>query len=409
MNTSRFREHEPAVVSAKDAASIGEAVDRLKAELRPRFSQLKTVGRSIEFRNVVGSIRLRNGSVIRVDPKISTDGNWAAAVVQLLEPSTRISVSGSQKSKSSARKDDLAGAVAFEYARRLERALAQDGPIQIYEHERLASRRLTGHLNVGKWVRTALLNPTVYPVERDRLDASNDFTRGLSIVAGHFRRSTHDGRLAARLRLLETAVSPGNPVPTYVNPAVAARSIPPQWAHYGPAWDIASAVLKNRSMVGDPGRSIGLEIAVEPWGLLETLLNRTLSAVARTPGLAIEMEPKHRSPLLLINEREVAGVIPDGALKRGGALVATFEAKYTRPKKVPDEAHIYQALSAAAALGSPLSVIVYPDRRPIRKYDVVGFNGTPLRLVTVGLDMYGYSRARGDHERADLIRQILSI
>lgn len=404
----RFREHRAADVSGATARAIEEAIGRLKVELSPNLRQLAWAGNQIELRNLVGSVRLGNGSVLEVEPKVGSDGNWTEAVVQLLTDSTRIAVTGSHRSKLGPARSDLSTAIAFEYARRLERAVSQEGPIQVYEHHKLTTRRPNGHLNVGKWVRTALLDPTIFPIERDELTVANDFTRGLSIVANNFRRSVRDTGLLSRLRLLETSVIPGQPAPTYVNPSIANRSLPPQWAKYRPSWDIASAVLKNRSVVGDPGRSIGLEVAVEPWPLLETLLGRVLNAVAQSPGMQVEVATKGKHPLLSNAGTTATNVIPDGMLRQWGRVVATFEAKYTLPGETPREKHVYQALATAAALHSPLSVIVYPGDEPVKRYEVTGFSGTPVHLVTVGLKMYSYNRSNGDQPRAEIIRQILA-
>jgi hypothetical protein len=404
----RFREHKPRDASTETAKAVEDAIGRLNVQLAPTIGQFAWKGNQIELRNLVGSVRLASGTVLEVEPKLGWDGNWTEAVVQLLTDGTRIAVTGSQRSKLGPRRNDLSTAIAFEYARRLEQAVAQEGPIQVYEHHKLTSRRPNGHLNVGKWVRSALLDPTIFPIERDELTVANDFTRGLSIVANNFRRSVRDAGLLSRLRLLETSVIPGHPAPTYVNPSVANRDLPPQWAKYRPAWDIASAVLKNRSIVGDPGRSIGLEVAVEPWPLLETLLGRVLNAVAQTPGMRIEVEAKGKHPLLSNAGSPATNVIPDGTLRQGGKVVATFEAKYTRPGETPEQEHVYQALATAAALHSPLAVIVYPGDQPVKRYEVTGFNGAPAHLVTVGLKMYSYSRKGGDERRAEIIRQILA-
>lgn len=401
------RENVPENHPVDTVSAITEAIAQVQPVLRPRLKQLKVSGNTVEVRNLIGSIPLEDGSVLEIDPKVKTDEPWADAVVQLLTDTTRIAVTGSQRSSVSPRKNDLSSALAIEYARRLEKALAQEGPLQVYEHHHLTSRRPNGHLNVGKWVRGAILDPAMFPIERDELTVANDFTRGLSIVAGHLRRSSLSQNLSSRLRRLETLVIPGTAAPTYVNPAVAQRPLPAQWAKYKPAWDIAAAVLRNRSIVGDPGRSVGLEVAVEPWRLLETLLDRVLETLARIPERQLQVEPKTSHPLLSINNSTATNVIPDGVLKRAGSVVATFEAKYTLPAATPAEGHVYQALSAAAALRSPLSVIVYPGDEPATRYDVRGFNGTPASLVTIGLSMYSYSRGSGDQERAKRIDTVL--
>ncbi|MBG6226675.1 hypothetical protein IWX63_003274 [Arthrobacter sp. CAN_A2] len=402
-----MQENLPQNHPSSTVAAITDAIDQLRPVLAPRLKQLKVSGTTVQVRNLIGSVPLNDGSILDIEPKVETDVSWAEAVVQLITETSRIAVTGSQRSSLSPSKTDLSSALAIEYARRLEKALAQEGPLQVYEHHQLTSRRPNGHLNIGKWVRTALLNPAMFPIERDDLTVANDFTRGLSIVAGYLRRSASSQSLRARLRRLETLVAPGIALPSYVNPAVAQRHLPAQWAKYKPAWDIAAAVLRNRSIVGDPGRSVGLEVAIEPWPLLETLLERTLAAATQIPGSGLQVEPKAHHTLLKVGKRVATNVIPDGILRRNGTVVATFEAKYTRLGETPSENHVYQALSAAAALRSPLSVIVYPSAEPAKRYDVAGFSGTPTSLVTIGLDIYKYKRGLGDQQRAQQITELL--
>lgn len=400
-------EHELYPAISGEVGDIQRAIENLRSSLKPRIPQFERHDRGVEVKNLVGSVRMTSGRTLEVRPKIAVNQNWTNSLVQLLDHSSRISVTGSQRTRESAQRQDLTSAIALEYARRLEAALASDGPMQVLQRHSLVSRRLNGHLNVSKWLRQATIDPTKFPLAREELTVANDFARGMSLACGYFRRSSSDAELNARLRRLEAAVVPGDALPSYVNPAVAHRRLPAQWNRYRPAWDIAAAMLKNRSLVGDPGHSIGLEVAVEPWPLLETLLGRALQAIARNPELNLEAPAKTTYPLLSENGRAVGRVEPDGLLTRGGYSVATFEAKYTSPPDVPYEAHRYQALSTAAAVHSPRAIIVYPGSQPSRVFEVNGFAGFPARLITVGLDMYNYDRHSGDVQRADKIWHLL--
>jgi hypothetical protein len=208
---------------------------------------------------------------------------------------------------------------------------------------------------------------------------------------------------------LETAVIPGEPIPHFVNSSVANRSLPSQWTNFQPAWDIAAAVLKNRSVVGAPGSTVGLEVAVEPWPLLETLLERSLSAL-ETIYLdeGYKFEAKRSWPLLDRAGKRALQVEPDGLLTKHGEVVATFEAKYTRPGPAPAREHTFQAITTAAALGAPLAVIVYPGDEPFRRFDIRGSSEYPRDLVTMGLSMFSYLRPVGDESRARQLHQLLS-
>lgn len=183
--------------------------------------------------------------------------------------------------------------------------------------------------------------------------------------------------------------------------------MPLQWANHRPAWDIASAVLRNRSIINDPGHSVGLEVAVERWPLLETLLERSLVGIERAKVGMVSGEKKNH-PILKIGDSVAGEVVPDGVLHSStGGVVATFEAKYTLPGPHPKDGHRYQALATAAVLNSPIAVLVYPGTEAPKIYDVQGFNGRPAMLATMGLDLYGYERTSGAEKRAAEILELL--
>lgn len=403
----RFIENIPKGISDRQRIELVTALETLRRDLSPRLSQLSFSERSATLRNLVGSFRLPAGDVVEVLPKVGASGDWSSAVVHLLEPNTRISVTGSRRSKSTPRRHDLTAALALEFARRLEHALKRSGPIEVYERRHFSTRRPNGHLNVSQWVRRAVLDPTLFPISREELSSANGFTEGLSIVAGQLSRSDVGAELASRLRRLQTAVIPGHALPTHVSPTVVRKPLPSQWSKYQPAWDIATALLRNHSIVGDPGRSIGLEVAIEPWPLLETLLSRTLISLSKSGPLHIT--PKAGHPLLHYPNGEVATrVIPDGALQdEDGRVVATFECKYTSPGPTPKDSHAHQALATAAALGSPTAILVYPGNQPLVEYRVAGTSGHPVKLATIGLSLFDYTKGEGDIKRAAMIREVL--
>lgn len=404
----RLREHEGCELARDSASLVIDAIQGLASTLKPRIAQVARTDGVVEVRNFVGSVRMSDGTVLEVEPKVEVESTWPNAVVQLLREDSRISVTGSQRSRQGKPRRDLTAVIAFEYARRLERALSKDGPLQVFERQRHTSRRLNGQLEVGRYARNAWRDPISFPIRRDELTVANDFARGLSLVSHAFRKSVTESALSSRLRRLESAVIPGHALPDHIDPAAASRRMPAQWASYRPAWDIAAAVLRNRSIINDPGHSVGLEVAVEPWPLLETLLERHLDAVELgSSGLRSRRKVKY--PVLVRNGVTAGEVEPDGVLEdAAGEVVATFEAKYTRPGPHPKEEHRYQALATAAVLHSPLSVLVYPGNEAPKIYDVQGFNGQPAQLATIGLDLYRYERDVGVAVGAQRITELVA-
>ncbi|MBL3685357.1 hypothetical protein D3248_00055 [Leucobacter zeae] len=406
-----LREYETVAVSPAQTQNMKRGAALLDSQLRPSIQQFRTDGQSVSFGNVVGSFSLPNGDVIQVAPKIAA-GDWTTAIVHLLSEDTRLAVTGSQQSRPSARRDDLTAALALEYARRLERAIRQDGPMQVYERRHETGRRWRGRLDVTEWARRSALDPARFPMGFDELSVVNDFTRGLSVVAGLLGRSAAGSETASRLRRLQNEVIPGSPIPSFVNRSISRRRMPTQWAAYAPAWDIAAPILRSQSVVGDPGRATGLEVAVEPWRMLETYLERALHALVASED-GVYVQPKLTYPLLSelkpASAPAVAGfpksVEPDGLLiDDDGHAVATFEAKYSnRPKRE----HVFQALATAAALASPLAVLLYPWREEPRVLDVAGFHSSPSTLVAVGVGLFEYRRGRSDRKLAATIGELL--
>ncbi|WP_183114087.1 5-methylcytosine restriction system specificity protein McrC [Mycobacteroides abscessus] len=407
----RVQEYAPIPDAAGRLHDLRVGVAELKLQLQPTFQQLRIDGRGVSLGNLVGSFSLPNEDVVEVAPKVGT-ADWTTAVIHLLADDTRLAVTGSQHSRPSNRKDDLTAALALEYARRLERALRKDGPMTVYERRHEVSRKWRGRLDVTAWVRKSAIDPTMFPMGRDELSASNDFTRGLSVVAGVLGRSAAGSEAASRLRRLQNMVIPGAPVPAFVNPAVSHRRIPAQWKSYAPAWDIAAAILRSRSVVGDPGRAAGVEVAVEPWKLLETLLERALAVLASSRD-DLYVEPKSKHTLLETQpdqdeadpEAFPRSVEPDGLLKHAdGRVAASFEAKYSA---TPNRSHVYQALATAAALDAPLAVLVYPWLEAPRRFNVQGFHGHPRVLVSIGVDLFSYRRGESDRKLAYALGELL--
>lgn len=397
-----FTEWQPTTLPQSEAREVRSAVTSLAGTLRPRISQFVTTSDGqVIIRNLIGSTALPAGGTVRVEPRHKADDRWTEAVSQLLTPQTRISVSGSERSSFTPQRNDLVTAVATEYANRLEAALASDGPLEAYQREQITSNRLRGHLQVSRWVRTSLLKPTRFPVERDSFTTSNDFTRAMSKVAAILAVSARSGAVGSRLRNIERALLPGSPSPAFVDPAVSGRNLPAQWRNYQPAWDIAAAILKNRSIVGNPGTINGLEVAVESWPLLETLLERVLQTVERDGRNGYHFEPKSRYPLLTKPRSSslIQAVEPDGLLTKNALPAVSFEAKYTTRTSKPDRDHAFQTLATAGALGTSIAILVYPGAEPPQVYEVGGSDG-PRFLATIGLSMFSYQRGRGDRDRA---------
>lgn len=394
---------------------IRAAGDRLTAQLRPRLRPLVTEeAGQFTIRNVVGTVRLDDVTVLEVAPKVYAGDDWVRAVLDLLVGPDRIDIGGERLSGLAPRRPELLEVLASAYASRLRRALHRDGPLLLIHrrHDRLPVFK--GKLRVSTYMRDASWRPHIFPVGFDVLSPDNDFGRAMAFVARLLASSTANA--AVRSSLLESAIAlrPGYAEDVRVDPAVASRPFPEQWGAYRPAWSIAVAVLTRTSLLRATGQHHGVEVAIEAWPLLERLLERALDDLARTAqaaGRPLMRVPKMGTPLLTSPSAggSPRGVEPDGQLVENGATIATFEAKYTaRGQRWPNEDHVFQALSTAAACGSPLAVLAYPESFPSVWWDVSGFGGYPKELAAVGLGLFSYRRGAGDRERGDLLLDVIS-
>lgn len=392
---------------------VREAARRLTLNLRPTLRILREVDGRPTLSGVVGSVRIDQSTTVEISPKVPAGADWVPAVLDLLVGESRLDL-GRDRLAGTSRRRTLVDVLAAIYAARLQGALRRDGPLLLLTRASDRLPVLRGKLHVGQWAREYLRHPTTFPVTYDQLTADNDFSRAMALVARILAAGTKETRVRASLLESARSLRPGAPEVSSVPAGVVHRALPTQWAIYHPAWSVAVAILSQRALLGRRGRLSGLEVAVEAWPLLETLLTRSLvaaSAAGPSRGLSMTLDP--RSARLLtpvtagIRERDA---VPDGRLSTGLDTLATFEAKYSPryPSEWPPRGHVFQAVSTAAACGAPLAVLVYPERFDVAWWSVTGFSGKPRALAAVGLDLFGYTSGPGDVERGNRILDLLS-
>lgn len=415
------REGLPIDVDAETAQSIRRRLVALQTELRPRIGFTSSADASLVVQNLVGSVQLAPDLVLDVVPKTEPDKNWAAALIDLLIDD-RVEFGGETPDAEQMPRLVLADALARLYAAQLEFAIRREGPLSILVRRQSSKQRLAGRLDVTTWVTSSITRPGDFPQQETLLSADNHFTGAMAWVAEALAVRASDARMTSKLRGLARRLRPGLPEHTVVDPGVAARPIPPQWSAYAPAWATTCAVLRRISPLSRSGILEGFGLAVEPWPLLERLLVRSLHAAARqaaSMGVSLRAQG-HSSHQLLTASPSWDGnaalarlprnrqVEPDGTLWFENRVVAAFEAKYSRADSdTTFRGHVFQAMTTAAALRAPLAVLVYPEPSDPVTWTVHGFDGKPLRLAAVGLDMFAYRRGAGDESRGAALLNVL--
>lgn len=393
---------------------IRKAVDRLSVRLRPTLRILREVDGRPTLQGIVGSVRLDPITTLEIAPKVPVGADWVPAVLDLLIGATRLDVGRDRLAGVSPRRRVLLDLMAAVYAGRLQAALRRDGPLLILTRTEARLPVLKGKLQVGRWAREFLRNPTTFPVTFDQLSADNDFSRAMAVVARILAVATSESRVRASLMESAHALRPGAPDVEVAPAGIVHRPLPAQWMVYRPAWSVAVAVLSQRALLGRHGRLTGVEVVVEAWPLLEELLTRALAAVsvqANSSGRSILLDPSQATLLTPVAAGQDGRTVqPDGRLSEASQTLATFEAKYSprMSNDWPSRPHVFQALATAAACDSPLAVLVYPESFPPIWWRVEGFHSRPGALAAVGVDLFGYRSGSGDLERGRMILQILA-
>ncbi len=414
MPTLAQEEGVPFQVADDLRAPLRLACGRVQQRLRPRLRMLEETQEGFTIRGVFGTIGVRPGVRLDLSPKVPAGENWIAAILDLLLAPDRIDVAGDRRSGLT-RQRSLLDVLADVYAERLSRALRRDGPILAMERRTATLPMLRGKLRTTVWAARERWQPNRFPVAFQELRAGNDFSRTLARVALLLARGT--GVPSTRGALLDSAraLGHGPHAAEHIRANAPARHLPQQWAAYQPSWDIALSILTRRSLLGAVGARHGVSIAVEGWPLLERLLERSLeTAVQIGAGGPRTLSMSAKQPVKLLRARSDGDGIdqaakPDASLLVRGRHVATLDAKYTQlhPGKCPKPEHTYQVLSAAAACGSPLAVLVYPEEFEPRWWNVEGVGDTPKHLAAIGLGLFGYRRGDGDRVRAKRLLALL--
>ena len=416
MRTLRVTEGEWFSVDRNLRGRVRTAFDQARERLRPRDAKLNESEGRLQIWGVIGALQLTPQVLLEVAPKVGAEDDWVRATLDLLVGSDRVGVAGERAGGRSGRRRDILDALAEIYADRLARAVRRDGPVLLMRRERAVLPHLRGRLDATAWARRAGYAPHRFPVEYSRLTADHEVSVALATVAHSLARATALPSVRGSLLSSARALRPGLPEGGSVSPAVATQRLPPQWAAYAPAWSIASALLTQRAPLGPRGPHAGVSIAIEAWPLLERLVERALRAAVRQAGdQGRVLEPSFQEGQALLAPHPDSNVSsksvrPEGVLREGSRVLATFEAKYSLrgPRsKWPRRGHYFQALATAAAYDSELAVLVYPEAFESEWWTVEGFEGCPQRMAAVGLGLFSYERGIGDELRGTRLLDLL--
>lgn len=390
----------------EDLAREGEKV---ALELGLRIGGTTRLAGALRFDNMIGTIATRR-AVLEIIPKTRPGQDWMASVLDLIDDRP-VAFAEDVPAEESAPPPGFLEMIARSYAARLGTALALEGPITTIETASERSSMLSGRLRVEEWLVKAAWDGHRFPVDRQHLSPHNAFSDTLSFVGYMLAPHIGDPLLRRELLACVETLSHGREVPAPPPNAVGLR-LPDQWGGYEPAWTIAQLVLRQKAPLGSRAALQGMSLAIEPWRLLERLLERTVAALASMLDVGgFEYMSKRQSGTSFLTgslKGDARRLLPDCVLARDGSAIANFEAKYRDYQRTgaPRREESYQAITAGRALGTSLAVLVYPNAMTPRIFEILQAGHRPDRLAVVGLDMFGYRRGSGEVSRATQLREL---
>ena len=394
--------------------SLAREGERLARELDLNFGGVTRLAGRLRFDNMIGTISTRQ-SVLEVAPKTRPGEDWIPAVLDLMGGHAA-ALSGEVSASESAKTRGLLSLLSLIYTRRLGEALSAEGPLTTIESRAERSSMLTGRLRVEEWALRAAYEGHVFPVDRQHLTIQNAYARTLGYVGQLLAPHLDEPRARRQLAESVDALTDGREIES--SPANASHlDLPEQWRAYESAWAIAQMILRRTSRFGTRPQAHGLSFVIEPWQLLEELLERTVQALAvdLTRGGILHVARAQNDTAFLVQiETEGAKgrhvhLRPDCVLYREGSPVISFEAKYRDYARTggPRREESYQAITAARALGTKLAVLIYPNGIETRVFEVRTPANAPRHLAVVGLDLFAYRRGAGEVESAQKLKTSL--
>ena len=404
------QEGEAAHIRPEAYETVAREGERIVRDLDLKIGGVTRLPGALRFDNMIGTIATGR-AVVEVVPKTRPGENWMQSVLDLM--GRRISIADGIPASETSRRPTFLDIIARIFTQRLSDAVSAEGPLTTIERSEARSPMLSGRLRIEEWLRRATFDGHRFPIDRQHLSDDNPFAPTLAHVGGFLGPHLTDPKLRRDLYGTLDRLIGGQDVPD--PPAGAATlELPEQWSGYEPAWVIAQMILKQRSRFGRRPQAHGMSLVIEPWPLLERLLERTLHALAADltrDGVAHQARPQSGVHFLKATGtgEDARRLHPDCVLLREGKSVVNFEAKYRNYERTgaPRREESYQAITAARALGTPLAVLVYPNAMETRVFEVLKPGDAPRHLAVMGLDLFGYRRGSGEMERAHALRKAL--
>jgi 5-methylcytosine-specific restriction endonuclease McrBC regulatory subunit McrC len=356
-------------------------------------------------RGVTGTLRI--GSVeVDVRPKhaASSEGNWRAATVAMLERCARARLRFTRMNRLQLKPRTLIDQFAFGFAAELEEA-TRYAEIRMYRATREELSCLRGRLLVAAQLRSSLTRPHRLVCEVDTLDADNSANRLLHWVAKSLDPLIQDQKVRRYLSEQAAKLPPVSGPVKLPTPLVAV--VPRQFSHYENVVNLALAYAKGRTVfpgisgVGGAGFIVGTE------RLFESFIEKSLEVLIQTmPGGPWRVRAQEREPFAEpVAEGTRYFSKPDNVVDEASVPRLVIDAKYKlfgdsverQVASKPASGDLYQMAAACIAHRCSTALLIYPRLKDdvsdlnrawdIRWWNLPDLGSHPIRVGAVAVDL----------------------
>lgn len=367
--------------------------------------------RNIKFRFIAGVLSIKNME-IEIMPKFyNNDDSWRENLFAMISwaDNGRILAQKSCKMKYASR--NLYDHIGMLYAEELERALCKEN-ILTYRSTEDSSRFLRGRILIAEEIRHILSSPGILWYERDALDYENEYNFILKWCADFLLNHCKSRIIKNRLRIIRERI------PATVNhySVPILPKLPPQYAHYTKAIEIANNVALGASMQHSKTGTMGYGYIVATEVIFEKFVERILKSL-HTLREYLTSQAQVSLPFAASSDGKMPTyyTVPDNRMLNSGKTELLIDAKYkdnfkTGMRKKPVNSDVYQLFSSLVAHGCTKGILLSPcdiDEKEGARYWNIDNNGKNYVICSLCINLRDISTKKAvDDLRVRLLKYL---
>ena len=362
-------------------------------------------GMTLTVGGVVGSVQLA-GCELRIAPKFVPKDRWEEpwehAVLQMVGRATGRRWTTARSTRVAPGSARFFDHVARAFADAVHEAMRSD-PVRTWQTFEEEHQVLRGRLLVARQLRSMLSRPGVIHCAVDRLHADNPVNHLLHWAAVRFEALVRDS--ATRRRVAAASAWLPRIRPPVRVPALELIRLPPQYAHWSEAVDLALLLARNLAQHPGGGADAGHALLVDSADLYEGFIERSLQLTVPGCGRGWRVEAQDQRTFAKPVEgtKKSYSTRPDDVVYKDDEPVLLIDAKYKKlgdadlmALKKPANADIYQLAASALAHGCSQGLLLYPKivddelaDSKLRLWEVTlpGAEEKTIRLGAIAVDL----------------------